>query len=339
MATDQQSRKWLLTINNPDTGGYSHEYIRDIISNHFPSIIYYCMADEQGQTLHTHLYMIFSGGVRFSTIKKHFDTAHIEAARGSSRENRDYVEKTGKWKNDSEKQETIIEDTFEEWGEIPLDHRNIRSEYSAVIDRLQNGATNAEILAEFPHFMRGLRDIDYVRQTLKADENRDKWRSLCVTYIWGQTATGKTRYVMDQYGYSNVYAVNNYKHPFDGYMGESVMLFDEYCSGVRIQDMNNYLDGYPIALPARYSNKQACYDRVYIISNLDIRAQYKQEQQMQPEVWAAFLRRIHQVMHFMPDGSHREYTTLEYMSGADDWEVANPEEQKTIDDIFKTKEK
>ncbi len=292
------------------------------------------MANEQGQTLHTHLYMVFSGGVRFSTIKRHFETAHIEAARGSSQENRDYVEKAGKWETNSEKQETIIEGTFEEWGDMPLDQRSIRNEYAAIIDRLQDGATNAEILADFPHFMRGLRDIDYVRQTLKADENRDKWRPLFVTYIWGKTATGKTRYVMDKYGYSNVYAVNNYKHPFDGYMGESVMLFDEYCSGIRIQDMNNYLDGYPIALPARYSNKQACYDRVYIISNLDIREQYRHEQQTQPEVWAAFLRRIHKVIHFMPDRSRCEYTMQEYMSGADDFQIATPEQQKTIDDVF-----
>ena len=88
---------------------------------------------------------------------------------------------------------------------------------------------------------------------------------------------------MDKYGYSNVYAVNNYKHPFDLYFGEYVMLFDEFSSNssvgsIRIQDMNNYLDGYPIALPARYNNKQACYKKVYIISNLDLREQYKQEQ-------------------------------------------------------------
>jgi site-specific recombinase XerD len=112
---------------------------------------------------------------------------------------------------------------------------------------------------------------------------------------------------MDSYGYSNVYAVNNYKHPFDGYAGESVLLLDEYSKNFRIQDMNNYLDGYPLTLPARYSNKRACYEKVFIISNLDLLEQYVWEQINQPTVWAAFVRRIHKVMHFLPDGTRLEY--------------------------------
>lgn len=43
--------------------------------------------------------------------------------------------------------------------------------------------------------------------------------------------------------------------PFGRYAGEPVMLFYEFCGGLRIQDMNNYLDGYLPMLPARYINK------------------------------------------------------------------------------------
>ena len=238
MTKDPQARKWQLTINNPDVD-FPHEKINEIIKGNFKSIVYYCMADEQGETLHTHLYMAFSGGVRFSTIKKHFPTAHIEAAQGSSNENREYIAKEGKWANDEEKCGTKIDGTFEEWGEMPLDHRNVRNEFTEIIDRILDGATNAELLIEFPHYLRGLRDIDYVRQTLRAEEHRNKWRDIEVIYIWGDTGVGKTRYVMDGCGYANVYAVNNYKHPFDGYAGESVMLFDEFVGGLHIQAMNN----------------------------------------------------------------------------------------------------
>jgi hypothetical protein len=137
---------------------------------------------------------------------------------------------------------------------------------------------------------------------------------------------------MDGHGYSNVYAVNNYKHPFDGYFGEYVMLFDEFNSQFRIQDMNNYLDGYPIALPARYSNKQACYERVYIVSNLDLRLQYKSEQNNQPEVWAAFIRRIHKVIHFQKDGARKEYNTQEYLLSADAWTALPAKTPTPFDD-------
>jgi hypothetical protein len=312
---DKQSRKYQLTINNPKMD-FSHEKIKEIINNSFPSTVYFCMADEQGQTFHTHLYLLFSGGVRFSTIKRHFPTAHIEAARGSSLENREYIAKDGKH---GDKTDTKIEGSFEEWGVMPAERHGGICIEAEIIERIQDGANNAEILIEFPHFFRALRDVEYVRQTLKNEEYREKWRDLEVTYIWGQTGTGKTRFVMEGCGYSNVYAVNTYKHPFDGYAGENVILFDEFNSSFRIQDMNNYLDGYPLSLPARYSNKQACYERVFIISNLPLREQYTLEKNTQMEIWMAFVRRIHNVIIFMPDGTRREQKTHDYISGIENW--------------------
>lgn len=92
------------------------------------------------------------------------------------------------------------------------------------------------------------------------------------------------------------------------------MLFDEFNSNFRIQDMNNYLDGYPLSLPARYSNKQACYEYVFIISNLDLWEQYHQERLNQRSVWVAFIRRIHKIINFMPDGTRHESTTAEYLT-------------------------
>jgi hypothetical protein len=223
--------------------------------------------------------------------------------------------KQGKFED---KNETSIQGTFKERGELPAEVQGGGIE-AIIISRIQDGATNAEILLQFPHYLRGMRDVEYVRQSLKQEEYRDKWRTLETTYIFGATGLGKTRHVMDTYGYSNVYAVNNYKHPFDLYAGEDVMLFDEFSSGIRIQDMNNYLDGYPIALPARYANKQACYEKVFIISNLDLREQYRSEQQTQPEVWKAFIRRINKIIRFMPDGTRREYATQDYLFGSGSW--------------------
>lgn len=318
---DTQSRKYIVTINNFLEHGYTRVNIRERITA-LKSLVYFCSAEERGLetgTHHIHIYLVFSSGVRFSTIKKLFSLGgDIQSARGTSSENRDYISKSGKWEHD-EKSDTRIEGTFEEFGEMPVEHQGISNEYTMIIDRVLDGASNAEILREFPHYMRGLRDIEYVRQTLRAEEYREKWRNLETIYIWGTTETGKTRSVMDGCGYANVYSVTNYKHPFDGYCGENVMLFDEFNSNFRIQDMNIYLDGYPLSLNARYSNKQACYERVFIVSNLDLWDQYTFERLNQPEVWAAFIRRIHKVIRFMPDGTRREYDTLEYLRGSNLW--------------------
>lgn len=217
---------------------------------------------------------------------------------------------------------------------MPVERQGADCEEAVIIDRLQDGATNAEILREFPQYLRGLRDVEYVRQTLKAEENRDKWRDIQTTYIWGSTGTGKTRSVMDGYGYANVYAVNNYKHPFDGYAGENIMLFDEFDSNIRIKDMNNYLDGYPLSLPVRYSNKQACYERVFIISNLDLRAQYREEKRDKRDVWTAFICRIHKVIRFFEDGSRCEYDTQDYLSGVAQWEESPDDTPTPRDDVL-----
>jgi len=316
-AKDPQGIKWQITINNNREKGFTPEQVK-LKLHSLKSLMYYCLAEEIGKdenTPHLHAFAVFTSNKRFSTLQRLFNSqAYLTRANGSCIDNRLYILKEGKWEN-TEKAETTVEGSFEEWGEMPKElHFGSISIESMILERILEGDSNAQILLAFPNYLRGMRDVEHVRQTLRADEYRDRWRDITTVYIFGNTGLGKTRSVMDEFGYSGVYAVNNYKHPFDGYAGESVMLFDEFSSDIRIQDMNNYLDGYPLNLPARYSNKVACFEHVFIISNLDLKRQYYEEQQSKPEVWAAFLRRIHKVIQFMPDGTRREYTTADYMA-------------------------
>ena len=59
-----------------------------------------------------------------------------------------------------------------------------------------------------------------------------------------------------------------------------------------IEVMLNLLDVYPPILPARYSDKVACFTKVYITSNLPLNRQYETVQLCHPDTWKAFLRRI-----------------------------------------------
>ena len=81
-----QSRKWLLTINNPLDHGMTHDEIIDRAQKFNPD--YVCLADEIGAsgTLHTHVYLYSSSPMRFGTVKKRFPTAHIDKATGTSKE-------------------------------------------------------------------------------------------------------------------------------------------------------------------------------------------------------------------------------------------------------------
>ena len=54
-----------------------------------------------------------------------------------------------------------------------------------------------------------------------------------------------------------------------------------------------------------------------LTKTLDLREQYRYEQQTQPEVWKAFIRRIHKVIKFLPDGTQQIYDTQDYLSHSD----------------------
>ena len=83
-----------------------------------------------------------------------------------------------------------------------------------------------------------------------------------------------------------------------GYKGEEILCLDEFNSSLNIQFMNNLLDCYPLTLPARYSNKQACFTKIYIISNIPLDQQYLPIQYEHYSIYRAFLRRIKYVLKF-----------------------------------------
>lgn len=298
---DSQSRKWQVTINNPYNKGYTHDKLREILSS-MKSVIYWCMCDETGEngTFHTHIYLQGRGGINFSTIKKRFDGGHFEMAKGTAIQNRDYVTKSGKWEKDK-KSETNHPETFEEWGEMPVERQGARNDLADVYSMVKQGMTNFEIIEQIPDVMFQIDKLEIVRQTIRDQEFSEVWRDLHVEYVYGDTGTGKTRSIMERYGYRNVYRVTDYKHPFDGYMGQDVVLFEEFRSSLLLGDMLKYLDGYPVVLPCRYANKQACFTKVYICTNLSLKEQYRDIQRESPGDYLAFLRRIHVVKQYLAD--------------------------------------
>lgn len=315
MNNDVRSRKWLITINNPIDKGYSHDCIKGIM-NEFKNCLYWCMSDEvgnEGGTYHTHLFICCSGAVRFSTLKKRFEGAHFDVSKGTASENRNYVFKEGKWSG-SDKEDTRIEGTQEEWGECPVERQGQRNDITDLYAMIKEGLTNYEIMESNPQYMLQLDKIERARQVVLEDRYKKEWRTLSTTYIYGDTGAGKTRSVMEQYGYDNCYRVTDYEHPFDGYKGQDIIIFEEFRSSLRIGDMLNYLDGYPVELRCRYSNKVACFTKVYLISNIPLTDQYTELQKVQSETWQAFLRRIHKVRIFV-NGKIHEGTCEEYING------------------------
>ncbi len=317
MKNNTRSRKYLLTINNPAEHGETHDIIFKKLKQY--QYQYIAMCDETGSqgTYHTHVYVKYNNAIRFTTIKEMFPSANIFSAVGSSVQNRNYILKCApehhkknngsyEYKDASGKSHVGINhtETFEELGECPKEEQGRRSDLEYMYQLVKENYTISEIVEIIPDTaIKHIDKINKLRHAYLVDKFKGQRRlDLKVNYITGKTGLGKTRNILDEYGDENVYRVTSYEHAFDSYQCQSVICFDEYRSSLKLQDMLNYLDVYPVILPARYSPKVACYTTVFVVSNWTFEMQYS-ELQKDPEQkssYEAWIRRF--------NGYVKEYT-------------------------------
>lgn len=309
-----QGRKWQVTINNPGEHDFDHERVKDAL-HRLKGLLYFCLCDEEGdecKTLHTHVFFVLRNPCTAERVNKLFPSFHRERVMGTCADNRAYVLKDGEKFNkqpdgnyqytDSSGKEHVginFSDTFEEEGDMPQEHQGKSRDADIIVSMLKDGASNAEIVDTVSSAYKDIDKIERVRSMYRDADFASRWRDLEVTYIFGPTGSGKTRSVMDKYGYVNCYRVTDYKHPFDTYDGQDVLIFEEFRGGLKHGDMLNYLDGYPLLLPCRYFNRQACYTKVFIVTNVPPDNQYLGIDNASRD---AFFRRITKVVRLGPDG-------------------------------------
>lgn len=305
MSKDTQSRAYQITINNPDEKGYDDDKINTIIAK--SKVMFACYAREIGEqgTPHVHIYVLFPSPRRFSTIKKKYPGAHIERTFGSIQDNIDYIKKEGKFA-ETNKAETSIEGSYREFGAVPSNLTLGLSDMEQVVELLEQGYSVVEIIEAFPKYAFKVNSIEAVKQAFLAEKYRETMRTVEVTYKFGSTGTGKTRSIYKDYAPEDICRITSYGKngvKFDSYKSEDVLVFEEYASQIPIEEFLVYLDIYPLMLPARYSDKTACYTKVIITSNLPLSSQYIMEQHSKPETYAALLRRINFVEEYKSNGT------------------------------------
>ena len=280
-----QARCWCLTINNETmTDAEFAEYVQGL--EHFKYIVFQREIGAEKGVEHIQAYIEFTIGKRFSTIKGYFPRAHIEPRKGSKAQARNYCMKT-----ETRFHPPVEIGTFAE--------ERARTDITTMIDMVKSGASNYDIMSLFPvQYMKMSNTIDKVRSLVLEEKYKNVFRKLTVKYIWGETAVGKTRNVMDQYGYDKVYRVTEYDAgSFDAYSGQDIILFEEFHGQFPIEKMLVLLDGYPLMLPCRYYNKVACYTKVYLTSNEPLSSLYTSVQSSNSRTYDALKRRITDVIY------------------------------------------
>lgn len=134
--------------------------------------------------------------------------------------------------------------------------------------------------------------------------NSSSSRDIEVYYLYGQTGVGKTSYVMNRYAPEDVYRVSDYLHPFDGYGNQKVLLMDEFSGALPFDQLLNVTDRWRTTLAARYHNRIAMYDTVWIVSNLPLNELYSEIERPRRK---AMFRRFRQVIYMTRQGGMHRY--------------------------------
>lgn len=295
-----KSRRWNITINNPKEENLEHEQIKKIMKQ-FKGAVYWCMADEignEGHTYHTHLYLCAKNGIRFTTLKRHFPKAHLEKAIGTSLQNRNYMQKIGKWEN-TEKAKTSVKDTFEEWGEIPTEEdEKIKGQsngtyYGTLYRLIDDGLTDGEIIRTNPNYIPMISKLQQIRTAIKENHFPCECReNLEIHYIYGPARWNKEKAIREQFGDFAVYSISDYERLFDDYDSQDIVIFKDFQSNIPFNTFVHYLEKYPLKVGSRYNKKFACYTKVYIMSDIPLQDQYRSEQMKQDYYQHTFLDKI-----------------------------------------------
>lgn len=289
----EQSRSWVFTLSAKHV---SEDELRENLEGYT-----WIGQLERGEGGYEHYqgYIENETPIRFSTLKKKFPTIHLEIRKGTPLQAYEYVTK----------EETRIGQILGNMEKPPEEKKRGRGQIlDSLHERICNGEKVDDIILTSPEAMPHYRTLRELENTLQRTAARKKKiRDMRVNYLYGKTGVGKTSYVHETYD-DELFRVTDYENPFDNYSGERVLVLDEFNSQLKFELMLNLLDRYPTELHARFYNKWAAHDEVWIISNLKLEEMYPAVQQSSPEQWQAFLRRIH---HYYEMGEDRTMVELQ----------------------------
>lgn len=214
-----------------------------------------------------------------SGVQKLFPGAHLAIAVGTGEQNRAYCTK----------EDTRAEPGFHEFGEVPVQGKrnDLREFYTAV----KSGKSEADLLDDFADvFIRYPRGVDRVRSIL-ARVQIPKVRNLYVEVRWGPTGTGKTWSAVHENEKCFLWHASEPEW-WDGYLGEQVVVIDEYRHQLKCHRLLQILDPYECRLPVKCGHTYAAWTKVIITSNLSPDQWYPNVDELTKQ---ALMRRIHKI--------------------------------------------
>lgn len=283
---------WMFTINNP---------ANNALPGSWPDVEYAVWQREKGAqgTEHLQGYVIFTGKKRRQWVNNHCVKAHWESRKGTSEQAIEYCTKVdsrvdGPW-------ETGTKPAPKEPGK--------RSDLISLKRRLDSGATLKEVAEDdelFPVVAKHHRFVQLYR-TLTGKQ-RD-W-PVFTQVLWGAPGVGKTRKARDLAGPEAFWLSRPAGNTvwWDGYVGQEVVVIDEFYGWIPLDLMLRLLDRYPLNVETKGGSAPIGIKKVIITSNVAPMEWYpKMPPSRLNALWRRLempLGRIEQMVHpYVPEGA------------------------------------
>lgn len=208
------------------------------------------------ERVHMHIFCQFTKALRFNAAKVLFPNSPHTAVCRNPLYARDYCMKpqsrlAGPWT----------------WGEFIAPGQRIN--ISSALSNIEKGATDYELITENPSWAFCHTTLDYLRNAVLNKRKAPLKRDVRCVVLWGPSGTGKTHRARNFRPDDHYVVYTAEDHPWDGYTGQSVLVFEEFDpTRWPITLMNRLLDSWELELPSRYHNKHAFWDTVIITSNI-----------------------------------------------------------------------
>lgn len=272
-----QAKHWCWTLNNYTDDEFN--YLCALGTEQQFDIQYLIFGEEEGdkeKTPHLQGYISFKKRKSFGVVKKLISgRAHLESAKGSPTQNKDYCSKGN---------------NIQEFGTLPRG-QGARTDLVEVASACARGASFKEIAESYPsaalRYSTGIIRLKQVYQKGR-ETPAELW---C---LWGKTGTGKTRRVWEFADYGMLWT-----HPgdrwFDGYDGQPAVLFDDFDGGwFKITYLLKLIDRYPFTVPVKGAYVNWAPKVIYFTSNHHPKDWYPQAKE---EHRSALIRRFREFGH------------------------------------------
>lgn len=178
------------------------------------------------------------------------------------------------------KEATRVEGTRLELGSVPK-CRNSRADWDSIRDAAKSGQFDSIPSDVYVRCYSSLRKIASDHLTPVPMQRQ------CVCY-WGPTGTGKSRRAWDEAGWE-AYPKDPRTKFWDGYRGQSHVVFDEFRGSIDIAHLLRWTDRYPVTIEVKGSSTILAATHIWFTSNLHPNDWYPD---LDAETKLALLRRL-----------------------------------------------